>query len=88
MKMKMTEHDILVVTRTTCLENTSRVIEILHQLNDGQVNKLDIYRCKLDDAEHLACQRNFSVIFTDIDLGISNEILRVIMAIRCIFFYL
>lgn len=72
------------MTRTTSLENTSRVIEILHQINDGQINKLDIYRCKLDDAEHLACQRDFSVIFTDIDLGISNEILRVIMAIRCV----
>lgn len=71
------------MTRTTSLENTSRVIEILHQINDGgQINKLDIYRCKLDDAEHLACQRDFGVIFTDIDLGISNEILRVIMAIR------
>ena len=76
------KHDILVVTSSTCMENTSRVIEILHQLNDGHLNRLGIYRCKLEDAEHLSCQRNFKIIFTDIDLGISNEMIRVIMAIR------
>uniref|UniRef100_A0A7M5WYC7 BHLH domain-containing protein n=1 Tax=Clytia hemisphaerica TaxID=252671 RepID=A0A7M5WYC7_9CNID len=76
--------EVLVITNNTTPENTCNVIDLLHQTNEesAQENRFKIYRCKPEDAEQLSCQREFDVMFTDVDLGISNEMIRIIVAIR------
>ena len=76
--------EVLVITNNTTPENTCNVIDLLHQANEetAQENRFKIYRCKPEDAEQLSCQRDFDVMFTDVDFGISNEMIRIIVAIR------